>query len=196
MQNSLPTMPRSGEFAQVADWPDETTLLVRIQGALDFYSVPGARRLLLDQLERRPGRVVIDVSRALVDSSGIGLLVQVAQLLRLERGDLRVVCDEQLGRILRLHKLHELIPIEETPEAALGRSLSRSRSAHRARHQGLPDSRPTSGPGQQALLRNRSGDTTYDLDGERPSRFPARGSRPSRPGAARDTLSLRRRLNG
>ena len=121
VQSFLLTMPRSGEFAAGVEWPDETTLLVRVHGALDFYSVREAKRLLLDQLERRPRRVVIDVSDAFVDSSGIGLLIHVAQRLRMERGDFRLACDERLAGLLRVHRLDELIPIAETANDALER---------------------------------------------------------------------------
>jgi anti-anti-sigma factor len=149
MQSSLPTLPRTGEFAQIAEWRTKSTLLVRMRGALDFYSVREAERLLLAQLERRPRRVVIDVSGAFVDSSGIGLLIHVAQRVRMERGDLRVVCGEQLGRILRLHQLQELIPTEETAEAALER-LTRSRSAH-------PRARPERHRGRRAASASAPG---------------------------------------
>jgi anti-anti-sigma factor len=130
MQSSLPARPSTGGFAQVAEWADESTLLVRMRGALDFYSVREAERLLLGLLERRPTRVVIDVSGALVDSSGIGLIIHVAQRVRMERGDFRLVCKEQLGRILRFHQLDELIQTDDSIEAALER-LARSRSARR-----------------------------------------------------------------
>jgi len=121
VQSFLPTMPKSGELAAGAEWPDETTVLVRMHGALDFYSVREAKRLLLDLLERRPRRVVIDVSDAFVDSSGIGLLIHVAQRVRMERGDFRLACDERLAELLRVHRLDELIPIAETADNALER---------------------------------------------------------------------------
>jgi anti-anti-sigma factor len=123
VRNSLPMMPRSGEFALVADWPDETTLLVRMHGALDFYSVREAKQLLLEQLERRPRRVVIDVSDAFVDSSGIGLLIYVAQRVQMERGVFRVACDERLDRLLQIHQLDKLIPIAQTADDALEQTL-------------------------------------------------------------------------
>jgi len=121
VQSFLPAMPRSGEFAADVEWPDEATLLVRVHGAIDFYSVREAKRLLLDQLERRPRRVVIDVRDAFVDSSGIGLLIHVAQRLRIERGDFRLACDERLAGLLRVHRLDELIPIAKTADDALER---------------------------------------------------------------------------
>jgi anti-anti-sigma factor len=103
-----------------------------MHGALDYYSVPEARQVLLEQLEHRPRSVVIDLRGVLVDSSGIGLLVQIAQLLRLDHAELRVVCDDQLDQILRLHQLHELIRTEPSPRAALGRRAVRRRSGRAA----------------------------------------------------------------
>ena len=126
MRSFVPTVPRSGEFAVVADWLDEMTVLVRMQGALDFYSVRDAKRLLLDQLELRPRRLVIDVSHAFVDSSGIGLLVHVAQRVSMERGRLRIVCDRRLAGLLRVHRLDSLIPIAETVDDALERTAVRA----------------------------------------------------------------------
>ncbi len=119
-------MPRSGEYAVAYDWPDEATLLVRMQGALDFYSVREAKQLLLEQLERRPSRVVIDVSDAFVDSSGIGLLIRIAQRVRMERGAFRLACDERLRRLLRINQLDELISIAATADDALRRAPVRA----------------------------------------------------------------------
>jgi len=115
-------MPRSGEYAVAYDWPDEATLLVRMHGSLDFYSVREAKQLLLEQLERRPRRVVIDVSDAFVDSSGIGLLIHIAQRVQMERGVFRLACDERVRRLVRINKLDELISIAETAEDALERA--------------------------------------------------------------------------
>jgi anti-anti-sigma factor len=126
MQSSLETRPRDGDFSQVARSLDGRRLLVRMHGALDYFSAPEARRFLLEQLEHRPRSVVIDLGGVFVDSSGIGLLVQVAQLLRLDHADLRVVCDEQLDRVLSLHRLHELIRTVPSARAALRpRSIAR-----------------------------------------------------------------------
>jgi anti-anti-sigma factor len=120
MRSFVRTVPRPGEFAAVADWPDETTLIVRVQGALDFYSVRDAKRLLLDELEGRPRRIVIDVSDSFVDSTGIGLLVHIAQRVATERRRLRIVCDRRLAELLHFHRLDRLIPIAETVDDALG----------------------------------------------------------------------------
>jgi anti-anti-sigma factor len=140
VQSFLPTKQKSGEFAAGVEWPDEITLLVRVHGALDFYSVHEAKRLLLDQLERRPRRVVIDVGDAFVDSSGIGLLVHVAQRVRMERGDFRLVCDERLAELLRVHRLDELIAIAETAGDAFERLPVRVLRTGEPAHTGDRDS--------------------------------------------------------
>src|SRR5437879_6503178 len=118
MHSSLRTKPKTGEYAAENEWPDETTVLVRMRGALDFYSAREAKKLLLDQLEHQPGRVVIDVSDAFVDSSGIGVLIHVAQRVRMERGDFRLVCDERVAGLLRVHRLDELLGIAKTADDA------------------------------------------------------------------------------
>jgi anti-anti-sigma factor len=119
MGSFVPTAPRSGEFAAGCTWPDEMTLLVRMHGALDFYSVREAKRLLLAQLERRPRRVVIDVSDVFVDSSGIGLLIHCAQRVRMERCHFSLACDQRLAALLSAQGLGEAIACAETADDPL-----------------------------------------------------------------------------
>jgi anti-anti-sigma factor len=88
-------------------------LAVSVRGGLDFYSAQEARKLLLDLLEQEPSRLVIDTRFAFVDSSGIGVLVHVAQRARQERRDFRPVCQRPLAQVLRVHGLAEILGIEE-----------------------------------------------------------------------------------
>jgi len=104
---------RAGELEAVLTW-HEKTVRVCIRGALDFYCAPDAKRLLLDLFEHQPGCVIVDVSNAFVDSTGIGVLVHVAQRARLERRGFRLVCHEQLSAIMRLHRLDEMLGIAST----------------------------------------------------------------------------------
>ena len=124
---SLYTRRRIGECEAEVEWHG-ATVLVRMRGALDFYSAHEARRLLLDQLERQPSRVVIDASDAFVDSSGIGVLVHVAQRVKIERGDFRLVCHERLAELLSRHRLDALLGIE-TPDQDLQRTPSKGQPA-------------------------------------------------------------------
>lgn len=86
-------------------------------GGLDFYSAAEARSLLLGLLEAEPSRLVIDARDAFVDSSGIGVLVLVAQRARLERRDYRLSVHSRLADILRMHSLDELLGIGQRSEA-------------------------------------------------------------------------------
>jgi anti-anti-sigma regulatory factor len=60
--------------------------------------------------------VIVDVSDAFVDSTRIGVLVHVAQRVRLERRGFRLVCDEPLSPIMRRHRLDEMLGIASTME--------------------------------------------------------------------------------
>ena len=52
---------------------------------------------------------MIDVSDAFVDSAGIGVLIHVAQRVRMERGNFRLICDERLAEFLSAHRLGGLL---------------------------------------------------------------------------------------
>ena len=126
MACTVQTSRRTGEFEADVKW-HETTLRVRMRGALDFYSAGEARGLLLDQLERRPGRVVVDVRDAFVDSSGICVLIHVAQRVKMERGDFRLLCDLRLAELLNTHGVGALLGVESTPG-------QRTRDARQSEH--------------------------------------------------------------
>jgi len=131
MNASLPTRPAAGSFEAAVAWHGRIAV-VRMDGALDFYSAREARTLLLDILEREPVRLLVDVADVFVDSSGIGVLVHVAQRARQERRDFRLTCHEYLARILRMHELEGLLGVEAvtpTDEARLERDRSRQLAA-------------------------------------------------------------------
>jgi anti-anti-sigma factor len=101
-----------------------------MNGALDFYSAREARALLLEVLEREPSRLLVDVADAFVDSSGIGVLVHVAQRARQERRDFRLISHEHLARILHMHELDALLGVETvTPATEEERERSRQLAA-------------------------------------------------------------------
>jgi anti-anti-sigma factor len=116
MDASVVTRPAAGSFCTAVAWHGRIAF-VTIDGALDAYSAREARALLLDLLESEPGRVIVDVSDAFVDSSGIGVLVHIAQRARQERRDFRLLCHENLAKILRVHELDKLLGVVGAAEA-------------------------------------------------------------------------------
>jgi anti-anti-sigma factor len=85
---------------------------VSFEGAVDFYASGRAKKLLLGLLDHEPAGLTIDASGAFVDSSGIGVFVHVAQRSRLERRRFRLLCDERLERVLRLHSLDGVLGLD------------------------------------------------------------------------------------
>lgn len=105
----------------------DDVLIVTIRGALDFCSATEARRLLLDQFESQPKGLIIDTRDAFVDSSGIGVLVLVAQRARQERRLFRLVCRERLAAVLRLLAVSELLGLDQAAGAqARGPQIQRA----------------------------------------------------------------------
>jgi anti-sigma B factor antagonist len=126
MTPSPPTRPAAGGFDAAVAWHGRI-VSVTVAGALDIYSAPEARSLLLDLLEREPSRLLIDAHAAFVDSSGIGVLVHAAQRARQERRDFRLTCHERLSGILRLHGLDEVLGVEKTDVAEASQESSQGR---------------------------------------------------------------------
>ena len=116
MDASVSTRPAAGSFNTTVAWHGQIAH-VTVEGALDAFSFREARALLLDLLEAGPSRLVVDVSGAFVDSSGIGVLVHVAQRARQERRDFHLRCHVGLEKILRMHELDSLLGVAPAPEA-------------------------------------------------------------------------------
>jgi anti-anti-sigma factor len=110
MDASVSTRPAAGSFVTTVAWHGRIAH-VTIEGALDAFSFREARALMLDLLEAGPTRLFVDVSCAFVDSSGIAVLVHVAQRARQERRDFRLRCHASLEKILRMHELDELLGV-------------------------------------------------------------------------------------
>jgi len=121
MTASVPTRSAAGSFDCVVEWHGRIAF-VRMAGALDCFSARQAKQRLLDLLENEPSRLLIDVTDAFVDSSGIGILVHVAQRARQERRDFRLACHERLAKVLHMHELDGLLGVTSaTPTAEAAR---------------------------------------------------------------------------
>jgi anti-anti-sigma factor len=128
MNAALPTRPAAGSYGASVAWHGRIAF-VTIDGALDFFSAREARTSLLDLLEAEPSRLVIDISRAFVDSSGVGVLVHLAQRARQERRDFRLACDERLAKVLRMHALDGLLGVSSVQAAQTGHDRRRRLAA-------------------------------------------------------------------
>ena len=128
MPASLSTS-HTGHF-EVTTLRKDDIVSVRVRGAVEFYSAREAKALLLDLLDSEPRGLLIDVREAFVDSSGIAVLVHVAQRAHQERRLFRLLCHDQLGHLLRFHGLANLLGLTNTiTTAATTPSSSHSQAA-------------------------------------------------------------------
>ena len=126
MTASLPIRFRTGQFDAEVEWHGQMACLT-VEGALDFYTAREARKLFCDVLEHEPAGVLVDTRDAFVDSSGIGVLVHVAQRARQERRHFELRCHERLATVLSLHRLDELLGVATAPPARAGGDHARER---------------------------------------------------------------------
>lgn len=86
------TDERDAGFGIVQSEPDPQTTMVSVQGDLDLSTAPRLKWMLVDALEQRGSRLVVDLSATtFMDSTALGVLVAIWR--RLEDGErLTVVC--------------------------------------------------------------------------------------------------------
>ncbi len=95
-------------------------LVVALEGEVDLESSPGARKVLLECLERDMTLLVDMSSVTYIDSSGVASLVEALQTARKRGlGFALVAVSEAAGRVLRLARLDKVFTIHETLEDGL-----------------------------------------------------------------------------
>lgn len=94
--------------------------VVEVRGEVDVYTASVLRQRLLEIIDGGAGRVVVDLRRVdFLDSTGLGVLVGALKRLRMDGGDLSLVCDnEKLLKIFRITALDRVFALHETVEAA------------------------------------------------------------------------------
>jgi anti-anti-sigma factor len=127
MPAPLSTSSRTGHF-EVTSRRQDGIVSVTVRGTVEFDSAREAKTLLLTLLDSEPRGLLVDVREAFVDSSGIAVLVHVAQRAHQERRLFRLLCHDQLGQLLRSHGLANLLGLTDTT-AATTPSRSHSRAA-------------------------------------------------------------------
>ena len=123
---------------------DQYAAVLSVHGEIDLGTAPVLREALSWVLEHRTGPVVVDLSGVrFMDSTGVHVLVDTLELLRLENRRLAVVCCEggQVHRVLGLLGLLDALAVYRSREGAViggddllrsARGRSRGPSAPRA----------------------------------------------------------------
>ncbi|NOZ57296.1 MAG: STAS domain-containing protein [Calditrichaeota bacterium] len=89
--------------------------VVKVAGEVDLYSSPELRKAILSQAEKRPSRLVVDLSGVqYMDSSGVATLVEGLQKLEQNGGEL-VLCGlgdmvQEVFKLTRLDSVFQILP--------------------------------------------------------------------------------------
>lgn len=113
---------------------DQDAAVLAVRGEIDLGTAPLLRKVLLPVLEHETGPVVVDLSEvAFMDSTGVHVLVDTLERLRLENRRLAVACREggQVHRVLGLVGLLDKVAVHRSRESALIAGGDRLRSKPR-----------------------------------------------------------------
>ena len=101
---------------------DQHAAVLSVHGEIDLGTAPVLREALSWVLERRTGPVVVDLSEvSFMDSTGVHVLVDTLELLRLENRRLAIACREggQVHRVLALLGLLAALTVYRSRESAV-----------------------------------------------------------------------------
>lgn len=94
--------------------------LFRLTGLLDAFSEPVFRKVLSKLIEEGPPHIILDLSKIdFIDSSGLGVLVQLAKKAQTSEGTLQIVTNPRVTQTVKLVRLEQFLALQPTVEVAL-----------------------------------------------------------------------------
>ena len=95
-------------------------VVVQLVGELDLYNAPELRTALLEVCAEEPERLVIDLGRVdFVDSTALGVLIEVRTKLANRRSFLLAAPGRETHRALRISGLDQHLSVHESVDDAL-----------------------------------------------------------------------------
>lgn len=95
--------------------------LFRLTGLMDAFSEPIFRKVLSKCIEDGPPHIVLDLSKIdFLDSSGLGVLVQLAKQAQTAGGTLQIVTNPRVTQTVKLVRLEKFLALQTDVETALG----------------------------------------------------------------------------
>jgi anti-sigma B factor antagonist len=98
--------------------------VVEVTGDLDLATAPALRQEVIALVGDGRRRIVLDLTGTeFLDSLGLGLVVAIAKRVRVNGGELAIVCPEpRLQRVFRIVDLDRILPLHESVAEVLGRT--------------------------------------------------------------------------
>lgn len=99
----------------------DSATVIRLSGEVDMSRSPGVHQALVEVLQGRPARLVIDLTEvSYMDSSGVGVLVDALRRMRTTSGKLALVAvAPRVLSVLQITKLDQFFEMYSTLQEAL-----------------------------------------------------------------------------
>lgn len=95
--------------------------LFRLTGLIDAFSEPVFRKVLTKCIEEGPKHLILDLSKIeFIDSSGLGVLVQLAKKVQEGDGTLQIVSNPRVTQTVKLVRLEKFLSLQPDLTTALG----------------------------------------------------------------------------
>ncbi|MEI6428961.1 MAG: STAS domain-containing protein [Pseudanabaena sp. ELA607] len=100
----------------------ENYQILRLTGLLDAFSEPAFRKVVSKCIEEGPANVILDLSTIdFIDSSGLGILVQMAKKTSTREGVLQIITNARVTQTVKLVRLEQFLSLQPSLESALNR---------------------------------------------------------------------------
>jgi anti-anti-sigma factor len=98
----------------------ENYQIFRLTGLLDAFSEPVFRKVMTKCLDEPPVNIILDLSKIdFVDSSGLGVLVQLAKKAQSAEGSLQVVTNPRVTQTVKLVRLEKFLSLQSSVDEAI-----------------------------------------------------------------------------
>ena len=100
----------------------DTYQLIRLTGLLDAFSEPAFKKVIGKCVEDGPVNVILDLSTIdFVDSSGLGVLVQMAKKTQGLSGTLQIITNPRVTQTVKLVRLDQFLSLQASIDDALAK---------------------------------------------------------------------------
>lgn len=94
--------------------------MFRLTGLLDAFSEPAFKKVVGKCIEDGPVNIILDLSAIdFVDSSGLGVLVQMAKKTQSLSGTLQIISNPRVTQTVKLVRLEQFLSLQPSVENAL-----------------------------------------------------------------------------
>lgn len=98
----------------------DTYQLIRLTGLLDAFSEPAFKKVIGKCVEDGPNNVILDLSTIdFIDSSGLGVLVQMAKKTQMLNGTLQIITNARVTQTVKLVRLDNFLTLQSSINDAL-----------------------------------------------------------------------------